>query len=80
MGTKSTSTNKKGNRTEKFVSKAECIEESKDMINGDLVEKQEEYWGNVVDLSNLELSKNNLGNQGSNNISAANKKCSHHAC
>jgi hypothetical protein len=50
------------------------------MINGDLVEKQEEYWGNVVDLSNLELSKNNLGNQGSNNISAANKKCSHHAC
>jgi hypothetical protein len=43
MGTKSTSTNKKGNRTEKFVSKAECIEESKDMINGDLVEKQEEY-------------------------------------
>jgi hypothetical protein len=43
MGTKSTSNNKKGTRTEKFVSKAECIEESKDMIDGDLVKKQEEY-------------------------------------
>ena len=36
MGTKSTSTSKNGTRTEKFVSKAECIDESKDMINGDL--------------------------------------------
>ncbi|KAG6736524.1 hypothetical protein POTOM_060620 [Populus tomentosa] len=65
MVAKNTSSNKKETRAEKIVSKAECVEESSDMINRELGKKHEDYRETLVDLSKWGLSKANLGNEGS---------------
>jgi hypothetical protein len=57
MVAKNTSTNKKETRAEKIVSKAECVEESSDMINRELGKKHEDYGETLVDLSKWGLGK-----------------------
>lgn len=79
MVAKNTSTNKKETRAEKIVSKAECVEESSDMINRELGKKREDYGETLVDLSKWGLSKANLGIEGSKKTRAGTKKLSHHA-